>query len=393
MRHAVIGGGIAGATAAEHLANRGGNVTLITDEDTPLYNRILLKSHLKGRIPRDVVHIHDTDWYRERGIDLRLNTRATAVDTDAKRVRTDSGAVDYDRLLVATGGNPRTFPADDGYDNVHYLWDLDHTDRIRAAVQEADRAVVIGGGFLGIDLAVVCAENGLDTTYLIREEHWWADGLDPVGGRIVHGMLEDKGVDIRTRTTAEAFEATDGNVSAVRDDQGETHHCDIVCVAIGQTPNAGFIDVAKEDGALVVDEHLQTSDPYVYAAGNTVRFHSPIYGRRVSRGSWDHAQAMGERAAKNMAGEQEPFTYVSTYGVGHFTAPIQGTGDWTGDRLSRQYDETAYRTLFFRDDRLVGAATIGTGQPLDLFRTLIREQTPINDKEELLVPDPEPLER
>ncbi len=387
-KHIIIGDGVAGATAAEIIReeNEDADIKIFTDESEPLYNRIMLKTYMKGRLPKQYTRMHDENWYEKRGIDLHLETRVAEVDTDAKAVETEDGnSHSYDKLLVATGGSPRELPQDEDYENLHYMWTMQDADHIKNAAEESETAVVIGGGLLGIDLAVAFAENDCETYYLIREENWWSRGLDPEGAVIIHGKLEEKGVNIVTETEVERLEAEEGRVTEVLDSSGKTYECDAVAVAIGQTPNSGIIDVEKNGpGMIQVDEKLQSSEPDVYAAGNMVEYTSPVFGSGTVRGSWDHSEAMGDTAGKNMAGGDEEFDYVNTYGVGHFDVQFLAIGDWSGDPVSKKYSEDEYRRLFFRDDKLVGAVMIGYTGRQEKIKDMIAKAENVGDRSSLI---------
>ncbi|MFB6241895.1 MAG: NAD(P)/FAD-dependent oxidoreductase [Candidatus Nanosalina sp.] len=387
----VIGDGNAGATAAEKLRDEDeeAEVTVLTDESEPLYNRIMLKNFMKGTLPKQYARVHDENWYEKRDIELHLETRATEVETGEKVVETDSGeSFSYEKLLVATGGSPRKLPFDDGNDNVYYMWTMDDAERIKNAAEDSEKAVAIGGGLLGIDLAVAFAENDCETYYLIRESNWWSRGLDEEGARIIHRKLEEKGVKVITETECIDFRSGDGEVSAVETDSGQTIGCDSVAVAIGQTPNSEFIDVEKTTRGLIkTDRYLETSAEDVYAAGNMVEYYSPVFERRTVNGSWDHSEAMGEAAAENMLGadfSDEKFDYVNTYGVGHFDVQFLAIGDWDGEPVSRKYGEDEYRRLFFEGDRLVGAVMIGYTKGQEKLKELIHDKKEFDDREKLL---------
>jgi len=362
VRYLIIGNGIAGATAAEELAEQEpeADIAVVTDEDRPLYNRILLKSHTKGKLPLQAAQVHTRDWYQERGIDLNLNTRIEEVMLNEKQaVSTDGDSFGYDRLLVATGGSPRRLPQDDGYDNLHYMWDWDDAARIGERAGEAERAVVVGGGLLGIDLAVSFAEQGCDTKYLIRGDRWFRRGLESESAEIVHQALEDKGVEVMTETEVVELDSEGEHVKAVVTDGGERIEADELGVAIGQKPNSGFIDVEKNEKQQIrTDERLRTSHPDVFAAGDQVEYKSPIFGR-TSFGSWGHSEAMGRCAARNMAGSERSFSYVNTYGVGHFDFAIESVGE-TGASIDEVDAEDAVVCLHSEAGTLTGAAAVGT---------------------------------
>jgi len=391
-KYVIIGEGIAGATAAEEIREEDeeADIHVFTDENEPLYNRIMLKNYMKGSLPKQYTKVHDENWYESRDIELSLQTRVTDVDRERKTIETEEGeAFEYDTLLVAAGGSPRGFPADEGYSNVHYMWSIEKAEEIKKAAEESEEAVVIGGGLLGIDLAVAFAENGADTHYLIRGSNWWSRGLDEEGAGIIHDKLEDLGVNVVTDTEASEFVAEDGEVTKVVSEGGEKFSCDNVAIAIGQTPNSEIVDVEKTHGGLIqVDEYLRTSDEDIYAAGNMVEYYSPVFEERTVKGSWDHSDAMGERAGRNMAAksseERKAFDYVNTYGVGHFTTQFLAIGDWTGEPVSKKYDENHYRRLYFKDDTIVGAVMIGYTRGQERLKDMIKDREEFDNREALL---------
>lgn len=390
----IIGDGVAGATAAENIREEeeDAEIEIFTDDSEPLYNRIMLKSYMKGDLPgKKFTRMHDENWYEKRDIDLHLETRVEDVDREEKIIATEEGEkYSYDELLVATGGSPRRLPQDEGFDNLHYMWTMENAETIKSSAEEADEAVVVGGGLLGIDLAVAYAEHDAETHYLIKDECWWSRGLDQEGAEIIHDRLEELGVNVVTDTTVDEIESEDGEVIEVKASNGESYECGAMAVAIGQESNSEIVDVEKNEADMIkTDEYLQTSDESIYAAGNMVEYYSPVFEQRIVNGSWDHSEAMGETAGINMAGEETKFDYVNTYGVGHFDAQFLAIGDWSGEPVSRRYDdeEGHYRRLFFRDNRLVGAVMIGFTGGQEKIKQMIKEKEEIEDREALLDKD------
>lgn len=390
QKYVIIGDGIAGATAAETIRNKDedADITVLTDESEPLYNRIMLKTYMKGSLPKQYTRVHDEGWYSKRDVDLELETRVLNVDSETKVVEAGNEEYSYDKLLVASGGSPRQLNFDQGYDNVNYMWTMENAERIKQAAEGSEKSVVIGGGLLGIDLAMAYAENDSETYYLIKDETWWHRGLDRKGAEIIHRKLEEKGVNVVTDTRVKRFETDDGEVVKAVADSGEVFDCDSVAVAIGQTPNSEFVNIEKNDlGMIQTDEYLQTLDDSIYAAGNMVEYDSPVFEKRTSKGSWDHSEAMGETAGRNMVGEETVFDYVNTYGVGHFDAQFLAIGDWTGEPVSRKYDEDHYRRIFFVDDRVVGAVMIGYTKGQERIQEMIKNKEEFTDREKLLEKD------
>jgi len=389
MKYLIIGDGIAGATAAKRIRDESedADVKIFTDESEPLYNRIMLKSYMKGDLPaKKFTRVHDRNWYDKRDIDLYLETQIEDVDVEEKSVVTEGGDThDYDKLLVATGGSPRKLPQDENFENLHYMWTMEKAEKIKNSAEEADKAVVVGGGLLGIDLAMAYAENDAETYYLIKDECWWKRGIDTEGAGIIHRKLKERGVNVMTETEAKDFEAESGEVTSVELNSDEILDCDSVAVAIGQEPNSDPVEVEKNDYSMIkTDKRLRTSAKDVFAAGNMVEYYSPVFERRTVNGSWDHSEEMGKTAALNMTGRGEDFDYVNTYGVGHFDVQFLSIGDWKGDPIERRYNEDEYRRLFFDGKRLVGAVMIGYTKGQEKIKELIREKEEFEDNEKLL---------
>ncbi len=387
-KYVIVGNGIAGASAAEELGklDEEAEIKVFTDEPNPLYNRIMLKTYMKGRLPKQYTRVHDSNWYEKRDIQLSLNTRISTVNSETKKVETEKGEKhDYDKVLVATGGRPRKLPQDEGYSNLHYMWTMEDADQIKKSAENSEKAVVVGGGLLGIDFAVAYAENDVETHYLIRGKNWWSRGLDREGASIIHEQLEKKGVNVVTESEVESLNSSEGEVKSVETINGEVFSCDALAVAIGQIPNSELVNVGKNRKNMIkTDEHLETSEKDIFAAGNMVEYRHPIFGDKTVNGAWDHSEQMGKTAAKNMVGEEKVFDYVNTYGVGHFSSQFLAIGDWSGEPISKSYGDQHYRRLFFDNDRLVGAVMIGFTKGQEELREMIKNRVTVEDKEKLL---------
>ena len=409
MKYIIIGDGVAGATAAEKIREEDEEASLkvFTDEEKALYNRIMLKTFMKGTLPAQYTQMHDEAWYDKRDTDLHLETKIEEVKDEYNTVISEEGEeYFYDKLLVATGGSPREYPLDDKYENLHYMWTMKNAEEIKESAEESEKAAVIGGGLLGIDLAVAYAENDCETYYLIRGDRWWNRGISGEGAEIIHRKLEEKGVNVMTETEASEFVGEDKIEKVVT--ENEEFEVDAVAVAIGQTPNSEIVDVEKNEASMIkVDENLQTSDEDIFAAGNMVEYCSPVLEERTVKGSWAHSEAMGEYAAQNMlaanfseekscseqqskedcCGNYRPFNFVNTYGVGHFDVQFLAIGDWTGEPVEKKYSEDEYRRLFFKEDRLVGAVMIGFTKGQEKIKNMIKEKKKVEDREALLKKD------
>jgi NAD(P)H-nitrite reductase large subunit len=406
--YVILGDGVAGSSAAETIAEEDSDaeVTVVTDEGEPLYNRILIKEFAKGKLPEAPISIHDEEWYEERGIDLRLNTHVTAVDTEANALRTHEGQdIEYDRLLVATGGTPRQLPVENSdAEGVHHFWTFEDARAIREHAAEADTGVIVGAGLLGIDLAAICATQDIEAHYLMRGECWWRYALDPEGADIIHDALTERSVYPEFGAGASEFETEDGRVVATVDGDGERYESEFVGVAIGLDFNTEFLQdspVETDDG-VVVDEFMRTNVEDVYAAGDITKFHDVILDEQTQNGAWGSAKQQGTTAGRSMVADQtgeegvEAFRWVPSYSITHFDFPFLSFGHPTigDDDCSRKYSDTEYRRLAFKDGKLVGGVLIGDLSPQSHYKRLIREETPCADQKEILLDeefDPENL--
>jgi len=402
----IVGDGIAGSSAAETLREEDpeADVTVVTDEGEALYNRILIKEFAKGKLPEAPISIHEPEWYDERDIDLRLNTYVTDVDADAHEVHTHEGdTLDYDKLLIATGGTPAQLPVENSdAEGVHHFWTFQDARKIREHAAEADTGIVVGAGLLGIDLAAVCGAQDIDAHYLMRGDRWWRYALSSEGAEIIHDALEELGVTPVFDSGVDHFEVDDdGHVTGAVDPNGEHYDGEFVGAAIGLDFNTEWLagtDVECDDG-VVVDEYMQTGVEDVYAAGDITQFYDVIVGTRTQNGAWGSAKEQGAVAAENMAADAEKteFRWVPSYSITHFDFPFLSFGHPTlgEDTAERSYGEGEWRSLTFYEGQLVGGVLIGDLSQQSTYKQLIREQRQVADQTDVLLEqtvDPDKLE-
>ncbi|ELY52961.1 NAD(P)/FAD-dependent oxidoreductase [Natronolimnohabitans innermongolicus] len=394
--YVIIGDGISGSSAAETLREEDpeANITVITDEGEPLYNRILIKEHAKGKLPEAPISIHDEGWYEERDIELSLNTHVTSIDTDERIVHThERDDLEYDKLLVATGGTPTQLPVENSdADGIHHFWTFQDARGIKEHAEQSDRGVIVGAGLLGIDFAAVCGAQGIEADYLMRGDRWWRYALSNEGAEIMHEGMREVGVEPVFDSGVDRFEVDDdGHVVGAVDPNGERYDCDFAGVAIGLSFNTEFLRGAglEEDNGLVVDEYMQTNVDDVYAAGDITRFYDVLLGEQAQNGSWGSAKEQGRIAAVNMAAddEAEEFEWVSSYSITHFDFPFLSFGHPTlGDEhAERKYSDTEWRRVAFKDGKIVGGVLIGDLSPQSKFKQLMREQREVADQAEVLL--------
>ncbi|MEF8818176.1 MAG: FAD-dependent oxidoreductase [Haloferacaceae archaeon] len=394
--YVVVGDGIAGSSAAETLRERApdADITVLTEEGEALYNRILIKEYAKGKLPEAPISIHDESWYEDHDVDLRLNTVVTDLRPEDNEIETHDGeTLTYDKLLLATGGTPTQIPVENaGADGIHHFWTFQDARRIKEDAEASDRAVVVGAGLLGIDLAAICGAQNVDANYLMRGECWWRYALTPEGGEIIHDALREIGVEPVFDSGVDHFEVDDdGHVEAAVDPNGERYPCDWAGVAIGLDFNVELLqgtEIETDDGVLV-NEYMQTSDEDVYAAGDVTRYHDTITGEREQNGSWGSAKEQGSVAAANMVadGGAEAFRWVSTYSITHFDFPFLSFGHPTiGEEYAeRKYSDTEWRRIAFKDGKIVGGVLIGDLSAQSAYKRLMKEERVVADQREALL--------
>jgi NAD(P)H-nitrite reductase large subunit len=394
--HVIVGDGIAGSSAAETIreTDPDASITVITDEGEALYNRILIKEFAKGKLPEAPISIHEPDWYEERDIDLELNTHVEHVDAEGHEIVTHDGeSYEYDKLLVATGGTPQTLPVENAdADGIHHFWTFEDARAIREHAEESETGLVVGAGLLGIDLAAVCAAQGLDAHYLMRGNRWWRYALSLTGGEIVHDALEENGVKPVFESGVDHFTVDDeGQFTGAVDPNGEAFEAEWCGVAIGLDFNTEWLHgtgIEIDDGILT-DEYMRTNVEDIYAAGDITRYHDTILGKKGQNGSWGSAKEQGAVAGKNMAADEpaEEFRWVSSYSITHFDFPFLSFGHPTrgDDEAERKYSENEWRRLAFEDGQLVGGVLIGDLSQQSTFKQIIREERQVADQKELLL--------
>ncbi len=393
--YVIIGDGIAGSSAAETLREEApeADVTVITDEGEALYNRILIKEFAKGKLPEAPISIHDESWYDDRDIELKLNTLVTNIDPDGHSVSTHDGeTIEYDKLLIATGGTPTQLPVENAdADGIHHFWTFQDARAIRENIETAESATIIGAGLLGIDLAAICGAQEVPGNYLMRGDCWWRYALDEEGAEIMHEAMRERGVTPVFDSGVDHFETDeDGHVVATIDPNGERFESDFVGIAIGLNFNTELLyglDIEQDNG-IIVDKYMQTSNEDIYAAGDLTRFYDVILGELAQNGSWGSAKEQGTIAAKNMISpESEGFRWVSSYSITHFDFPFLSFGHPTiGDEyVSKKYSETEWRRVALKDGKIVGGVLIGDLAPQSGLKKLMREEVPVCEQTETLL--------
>ena len=391
MKHVIIGNGIAGVCAAEAIRalNHTASITMIGDETFPPYSRPMISYVLDGSQAHDKLPIRSGRFYEELNIDAMLGRRATSIDVDQRQVSmADGRRVDFDRLLIAAGADPRPVNADGlALKNIFYMRTQNHARQQVAALDGARRAVVLGGGLVGFKAAYGLLKRGLTVTMLISSGYPLSMQVDPVAGRMILGEMVGHGLNVDVGVSVQAFEGN-GRVQAVVTTDGTRLPCDLVIIGKGVLPVRDFIprDRIDVDLGVTVDEFMQTSVPGIYAAGDVAESVDIARGCRWVNALWPEAAAQGRVAGLNMAGR--PVAYpgsLSRNVMRVFSLDVLTVGD-ANPRNVDDYrivqaggdGHGAYRRLVFKDARLVGAVLIGRIEQGGVLRALIESRRPID---------------
>lgn len=403
----IIGGGLAGAAAAEAIREQSaaGRIVIVTDDhERPYHRPPLSKEYLRGDQDRREVFVQPTDWYREHNVELMTDARAIELDPQGHHVRLDNGqTLTYEKLLLATGGTPRplAIPGTD-MEGVYYLRSLEDAEHLRAAAAKAKRAAVIGGGFIGVEVAAALAGTyKVDTTLIARGKRVWEGFVTPEVGQFIQQTLTDHGIRLLTEDEPTRVLPQSGTLRAgsVATKGGHTVGGDLVVVAVGISLNMDLMAAAglAQDatlGGLTVDEYLQTSDPDIFAAGDIAAFPDPVFGRRRVE-HWDTALSQGAAAGANMAGAHEPYDHVQYFFSDIFDLTVEVLGNPQPDAQTITRGDLADRSfaVLYLDgtqEIVTGALTVNRpAEELDQYRVLIRQQVPLAGYEQEAVEHPD----
>jgi 3-phenylpropionate/trans-cinnamate dioxygenase ferredoxin reductase subunit len=385
----IVGAGLAGAKAAETLRDEGfdGRVVLVGAEAERPYERPpLSKEYLRGEVGLEKVHVHDEAFYAERDIELRLGRSAVDLDAAQRTVVLDDGAgLRYDRLLLATGAAPRRLPIPGaGLDGVHELRTLRDSDALRARLDEGRRVVVVGAGWIGSEVAASARTRGLDVTVIDPAAAPLERVLGAQVGAVFAELHAGHGVRMLMGTGVEAFEGAKA-VERVRTSDGRRLDCDLVVVGIGVQPRtrpAAQAGLATGDGILV-DEHLETSVPGVFAAGDVAAAQHPLIGHRIRVEHWANALHQGPVAARGMLGlpavhDLVPYFFSDQYDLGLEYAGYAREWDRVvvrGDLANREFV-----AFWMREDRVLAGMNVNVWDVTDAIQRLVRERVPVDDE-------------
>jgi NAD(P)H-nitrite reductase large subunit len=372
MQYVIIGGGIAGTTAAEELrkADEMAEITIIDEEAHACYSRVLLPHYITGKVLRDKVFLRSEKWYVEQRIERLAGTIVTGIDTKNNFVTIHTGReLPYDKLLLATGGQLNLAVTDPK--GVCYLQTLDDADGIVARLAEVkrlpvpqQRAVIIGGGFISLEFINIFAQFNLPTTVVLRGDGFWSRVLSTQAKEVLARQAVNKGVQVLTGQR-EVLSVGESEVSGVQLGDGTVLPASIVGVGLGTHADKSLFEEAGVlmKSGILANSYLETNVPNVYAAGDAAEFEHPLLGRQMHIGNWLNAQMQGKAVAKTMTGERTEFSLVSSYSTNLLGLHVVFIGDtnreFAGEVRSHKATETSSVDLYTRNDKIVGAVLVG----------------------------------
>jgi NADPH-dependent 2,4-dienoyl-CoA reductase/sulfur reductase-like enzyme len=342
----IIGSGVAGYNALKELLTLRpkAKIVMITSDRYYPYDRPpLSKDYLKGKIDKEMLFFEPEDFYKRDNLEVILKKKVEKIDTEDKvAILEDGDNISFNKALIATGGSPRKLGINgENLRGVHYLRTLDDADGIKSEISKGKNAVIIGGGFIGIEVASSLTMLGVRTTVIEVMPYIWSTFVDEKISNFIQKYFETKGVQFILNESVKEIEG-DERVKAVVLNSGKKLNADFVVIAVGIKPN---VEIAQQSGinvnnGIVVNEYLQTNHPDIYAAGDVANILDPISGKRRRIEHWNNAEYSGKLAARNMLGRNESYNFISSIWSDIFDLRIESAGD------TRDYDEYIIRGKF-----------------------------------------------
>ena len=407
VKYLLVGGGLASSSAAQAIRelDREGSLLLVAQEvNRPYHRPPLSKEFLRRQKPRPELFTHEPEWFEKNHVELRTGRRVSHLDAGRMTATLDSGEdVSFDKLLLATGASPAPLKVP-GADlpNLFYLRTLDDCDVLHHAIDKAlregrphergrGRAVVIGGGVLGVELSASLTQIGLSVDLLLSHSYPWDKFAGEATGRFISLYLQKRGIRVHPDSAPRRVEG-DGRVQRVVLPEAASLECDLVIAAIGAIPNRDLLHGTPISAgrAVLTDEHCQTSVPNIYAAGDCAAVFDPLFGKHRVLDHWDNAVVTGRLAGRNMAGVTESYSAVNNFFSDVFELALNGWGD------SRHLDRRLLRGTpnvdapdfveigIDADGRVSQVLSLGHQGEDEILRNLVGKRVQVNGNEEAL---------
>ncbi|MDQ1626174.1 MAG: 3-phenylpropionate/trans-cinnamate dioxygenase ferredoxin reductase component [Actinomycetota bacterium] len=384
--YVVVGAGLAGAKTVEALRAEGfdGRLVLLGAEPHRPYERPpLSKGYLAGTAARDKAFVHPEQWYAEHDVELRTGTTVTELDPGASEVLTSAGdRVAYDRLVLATGSSPRrlSVPGAD-LPSVAYLRSIDDSERIRAAIRPGARIVLIGGGWIGLEVAAVARQADADVTILEGAELPLFRVLGRDVATVFAELHRQHGVDLRCEVSVTGIEADGSGAAAVRLADGAAIGADLVVVGVGIAPNISLAEQAglTVDNGVLVDASLRTSDPHVFAVGDVANALHPGLGRHLRVEHWANALHQPAVAAKAMLGGNAVYDRLPYFFTDQYDAGMEYFGYAEPDEVEQVVvrgvpDKGAFAAFWLGGGHVLAGMHVNQWDDADAIKAIVRNR-------------------
>jgi 3-phenylpropionate/trans-cinnamate dioxygenase ferredoxin reductase subunit len=398
--HLLIGGGLASANCARWLREEGaaGTIALVGREPDPPYNRPeCSKGYLRGEEERGETFFRPSDWWQQQDVELLLRTSVTALDAEAKTAKlSNKQEVEFGTALLATGANVRRLNVDGCHlEQIHYLRTLGNADAIRAAVQDAEHVVLIGGSYIGCEVAASISKLGKRATIVMQERRTLERGFGANAGEFFQQLLESHGVIVHGEDELERFDGSE-RVERVITRRGVELAADAVVIGAGVTPDVQLAQRAGlelgERGGVRCDSRLATSAAGVFAAGDVCEYESVVHGgEHVRIEHWDVAFNHGKTAALNMLGRDVAHTEVpyfysvfADWGELEYVGPAYS---WDEEILRGSFADGSFTNWYLQSGVVKAALTFGRSDDLDAARRLIVQATALDDAQRAALTD------
>ena len=397
MRYIIIGGSAAGVSAIEAIRSldRTSQIELFTDEELPLYSRVLLTYYIADVIPKEDLHFRPLEFFKENTVTPHLGTRVKTVSPDSKSIQTEDGKNHtFEKLLIATGSSPKTLdiPGVDK-EGVYGLRNMEHAQKIISRSEKTEVVCILGGGLIGLRDGYALAARGLKVKMIVKSNRVLSQMLDEESSTIVQERLQEHGIEIRIGRDAVEILGK-GSVEGIVLDNGEKIGCQMVIVGKGVDPNVGLVSstsIEVREG-IVADEYMRTSIPDIYVAGDVAETYDISQGKMAINAIWPCAFEQGRIAGLNMAGQKAKYVgsfRMNSLDIYGLPAVSMGITRPDGDGLQeiKRRTRDTYRKLVMEDGRIVGAILVGEIQKAGLLSTLLRKKVNVTEYVPLLMSD------
>jgi 3-phenylpropionate/trans-cinnamate dioxygenase ferredoxin reductase component len=377
----IVGGGLAGASTAEEYRKAGGkgSLALLSQEiERPVHRPPLSKAYLRGDEEREKVFVHPADFYPENDIELQLGSRVVGVKPTARSLElAGRDSIEYGTLVLATGARPRRLNAPGGdLEGVWYLRSLKSSERLREAYAKARQAVIVGAGFIGMEVAATLTQKGVACTVVEMGPRMWPRLVPEDAAAAFQRYCESKGITFQFGIGVAAIQG-EGKVSSVKLENGAVLPADLVVAGVGAELNTELAQEAglSVDAGVVVNEYFETSDPHVYAVGDIANFPDPI-GGQMHLEHWDNALNQGRALGKILAGRREAFAHVAYFFSDIFDLSINMIGypvDHDETKTSGDVNKPSFTTTYLKDGTVVAALLVNDDAEFDEWTRRVKD--------------------